>query len=329
VRVFSTCPPSGEAGGERYLGRVADVARWSERWGCAGILVYSDNSLVDPWLVAQTIVQHTESLSPLVAVQPVYMHPYAVAKLVATLGHLYGRRVHLNMTAGGFANDLTALDDATPHDRRYDRLTEYTTILQRLLAGRGPVDFAGDFYRVKKLALRPPLPGDLFPGIFVSGSSPAGLAAARTLRATAVRYPQPPGQEEPDAVEGVDRGIRVGIVAREDGADAWRIARGRFPADRAGQLTHQLAMKVSDSAWHRQLSDRTAEIEGSPYWLGPFQNYRSMCPYLVGSYEDVADALRRYVAQGYRTVILDVPSSEDDLWHASVALSRAVEAPAG
>ena len=33
------------------------------------------------------------------------------------------------------------------------------------------------------------------------------------------------------------------------------VARERFPEDRKGQITHQLAMKVSDSAWHRQLSE--------------------------------------------------------------------------
>jgi len=46
-------------------------------------LIYTDNGLVDPWLIAQAMITHTERLCPLVAVQPVYMHPYAVAKMVA------------------------------------------------------------------------------------------------------------------------------------------------------------------------------------------------------------------------------------------------------
>jgi alkanesulfonate monooxygenase len=41
---------------------VIDVARWSEEAGSEGILVYTDNSLVDPWLVSQIIVQHTTFL---------------------------------------------------------------------------------------------------------------------------------------------------------------------------------------------------------------------------------------------------------------------------
>jgi hypothetical protein len=32
----------------------------------------------------------------------------------------------MNMLAGGFKNDLITMNDSTPHDRRYDRPTEYT-----------------------------------------------------------------------------------------------------------------------------------------------------------------------------------------------------------
>ena len=77
----------------------------------------------------------TERLCPLVAVRPVYMHPYAVAKIVASIGHVYGRRVYLNMVAGGFRNDLVSLGDETSHDERYARLTEYTQIVTQLLSG--------------------------------------------------------------------------------------------------------------------------------------------------------------------------------------------------
>src|SRR5437016_14619106 len=129
LEVFSTCTQSTDGNPEAYAQRVADVARWSEQAGCKGILVYSDNRIVGAWLASHIIIQNTTRLCPLVAVQPIYMHPYAVAKLVASFGHMYGRRIYLNMVAGGFKNDLVALNDTTPHDQRYDRLIEYTRIL--------------------------------------------------------------------------------------------------------------------------------------------------------------------------------------------------------
>ena len=185
----------------------------------------------------------------------------------------------------------------------------------------------GEFYKVDKLKLAPPLPPDLMPGIFISGSSEAGLAAARTLGATAVKYPKPAGEEEAQLDGTVSAGIRIGIVAREDAEEAWAIARARFPEDRKGQLTHQLAMKVSDSLWHRQLSGTEAGTATgeSPYWLVPFQNYKTMCPYLVGSYERVAAELERYIALGYRSFILDVPPSADELHHTRVVFERALQ----
>src|SRR5438552_651251 len=233
IQIFSTCPASTGFDRDSYVAQVVRVAQWSEQAGCKGILVYTDNSLVDPWLVSQLIIQHTETLSPLVAVQPVYMHPYTVAKLVATLGFLYDRRLYLNMVAGGFKNDLNALNDPTPHDQRYERLIEYTTIIQKLLAGVEPLTFDGVFYKTNNLKLQPPLLPKLFPGIFVSGSSEAGRDAARRLDATAVQYPKPPAEYETAPPENLAQtGIRVGIIARAEAATAWRVAHERFPADR-------------------------------------------------------------------------------------------------
>ena len=323
VEVFSTCPPSNTAHLPSYRQQVIDVARWSEAAGCTGILVYSDNSQLDAWVVSDTIIRNTTALCPLVAVQPIYMHPYTVAKAIASIGALSERRVYLNMVAGGFKNDLTALNDTTPHDLRYERLVEYTGIIRQLLENSTPVTVQGSFYQVDKLRLTPSLDPSLQPGVFISGSSDAGLAAARSLGATAIKYPKP-AAEEPGADAGLDCGIRVGIIARPDSADAWAVANARFPQDRKGQLTRQLATKVSDSQWHHQLASLETD-DRSVYWLVPFNNYKTMCPYLVGSYDEVAAEMATYFARGYRTVILDVPSAPEDLEHTFAAFERAMQ----
>jgi alkanesulfonate monooxygenase len=326
--LFSTCPQSSGGDARSYARQVRDVARWSELAGCTGILVYTDNSLVDPWLVSQIIVESTERLSPLMAIQPAYMHPYTVAKMIASFGFLYHRRLCLNMVAGGFKNDLAALNDTTPHDLRYKRLIEYTRIIQQLLAGPAPVTLAGEFYKVENLRMTPPLASELFPEIFVSGSSEAGIEAARDLGAIAVKYPQPASECQPEPIgNGFRSGIRVGIIARESEEAAWEIAEQRFPEDRKGALTHQLAMKVSDSLWHKQLSE-TAEhtrAQRSPYWLRPFEHYKTFCPYLVGDYPAVAAELARYISLGHRAFILDVPPNEDELQHTARVFDRALE----
>lgn len=322
LAIFSTCPQSRDVSSEEYAQRVAETARWSEAAGCEGMLVYTDNGIADPWLVSQLILQSTQRLAPLVAVQAAYMHPYSVAKMVSTLGYLHGRRLYLNMVAGGFRNDLVALDDNTPHDERYERTVEYTQIVTRLLAGE-TVTYKGRYYSVSQLSLTPALPDALRPGVFISGSSPAGLDAARRIGAVAVKYPKRAGEEV--SQEGEDAGVRLGIVTRPSAEDAWQVAHERFPEDRKGQIAHTLAMKVSDSHWHRQLSEMgssTADDE-DPYWLWPFENYATFCPYLVGSYERVVAELRRYIDLGFRSVILDIPASEEELHHIGVVFDRA------
>ena len=335
IRILSTCPPSNRRDAATYLDEVRAIARMSEAAGHVGILVYTDNGLVDAWLLSAEIVRATERLSPLVAVQPVYMHPYTVAKMVTSFATFYGRRLWLNFVAGGFKNDLLALDDRTPHDDRYVRLGEYIGIISALLRNE-TVTFEGRYYRVENLRLTPQLDPALFPELLISGSSAEGLAVAQAANAVAVQYPQPPAQYAELAVpDGVRTGIRVGIIARESGEEAWSIAHERFPPDRRGQMTHQLAMKTSDSAWHRQLSETAASarereggIEPDPYWLVPFENYKTFCPYLVGTHERVAEEIGRYLRAGARTIILDVPVDGGDLRETGRAIELAIAAQA-
>ncbi len=325
--LFSTCPQSKDFAAADYLSHVRSVSRWSEAAGCTGMLIYTDNSIVDPWLVAQLALQETRQLCPLVAVQPVYMLPYTAAKMVASLGALHGRRIWLNMLAGGFRNDLIALGDETAHDDRYARTVEYALLMRRLLESDQPVTFSGRFYQVRGVRLAPALPEELQPGWLISGSSPAGRAAAVEMGAIAVEYPAPPDTVRDNDHVPAGRGIRVGIIARANADDAWDVAHARFPDDRRGRLSHALAMKTSDSSWHRTLSELARErpADGSPYWLWPFEQHRTFCPYLVGDFATVAKEIARYLALGHRSFILDIPVDAEDLETAATVFRMAQE----
>ncbi|MCC2321240.1 LLM class flavin-dependent oxidoreductase [Cellulomonas xiejunii] len=320
LTVFGTCPASTPEGGRDYLDRVAQVASWSDAAGHDGILIYTDNRSVDPWLVAQVVIQATARLAPLVAVQSAYMHPFTAAKLVNDLAYLHGRRVDLNIVAGGFVGDLVAMGEALPHDARYDRAVEYATIMTALFTSREAVTFDGAYYSVTGLRLTPALPAELVPRLLVSGSSPAGLAAARALSATAMVYPQQP-EQQPPADPALTQGMRIGVIARPTAVEAWEVALGRFPEDRAGRVTHRLAMSRSDSRWHQQLS-QAVEKQGT-YWMAPFKSYKTFCPYFVGDYATVGEEIGRYVDAGYTTFILDTPAEEQDLKHTAVVLDMA------
>ncbi|MGE0160274.1 MAG: LLM class flavin-dependent oxidoreductase [Gemmatimonadales bacterium] len=312
VDVFAACPSATGASPKSYLKRVRDVARWSERQRFRGALVRTDETLIDPWLVTQTAVQGTRTLVPLVVVQPTHMHPFPVARKVATLACLYGRRVFIHWVAGSLKDDV-------PHDERYARLVEFATIVRQLTDGTA-VTAEGRYYDARGLELRQAVDAALRPEFVVSGSSTAGRAASQALGALSLTHALPPDEDQVPSLEiGPSAALRIGIIARRDGDEAWRVAHRRFsPAHRRAYGAIGWARHPDDL---RLSGERAAT--GTTYWTEPFENYQTMCPYLVGSHEEVSSALARYVQRGYGTFVLDEPDSEADLENARIVFDNA------
>lgn len=321
LQIYGTYPALHGVGDGRRRGTVLDAVRWSEAAGIEGLLVFTDNESIDPWAASQFLLERAATLVPLVAVQPLYMHPYTAARMVASLAALYDRRIDLNLVTGGFRPHMWALGCALPHDDRYRRLTEYGTVLLSLLRDGGPVDFRGDYYETVQAALRTPLPQRLQPRVFVAGTSPAAAAVAREFGAVRLVYPLAPREYEVGQDLG-DCGMRVGIIARERSEDAWRIAYQRYPRDSVTERLRAFERPYLDARWSDAL---WAATDGEPagagaYWPYPFRASKEFCPYLVGSYPEVAQVLARYLDTGIRVLILAQPWEEDDLPHAVEAI---------
>lgn len=325
VTIYTTCRSAA-------LRELLDIARWAEDAGCRGALMYTSSTSVDAWMAAQATMVNTAAFVPLVAVQPVDMTPFALARAVSSLARLYGRRVDLNFVSGGFPRDLAVQGDVLPHDARYDRLTEYATIVRMLLGG-GLVSYAGQYYNVRRARLRIPVPGDLLPTAYVSGSSAASLQAGESLGIGQLSFPLLPDDfASPDVRKNkFGSGITIGIIARDDSSEAWRIAHKRFPADPEKAERMKMLLSVSVSSWQAQLASVPIadEAEGEAYWLVPFRYRHTFSPYLVGSHDEVAQAVTTYLKGGIRTFVLDIPREPDDLHHARIAIERAVAAMDG
>jgi len=331
LEVYGTYPSVRGATPDSFVAPILDVARWSESAGMRGLLVFTDNDTMDPWAAAQFLLERTATLVPLVAVQPLYMHPYTAARLVTTLACLYGRRLDLNLVAGGYRPQLRALGCTLDHDQRYARLTEYGRILLDLLGQDAPMTRHTEYFEVHQATLNPPLPAGLTPGVFVAGTSPAAAATARALGAVRLFYPH-----EPDTYAGTGApltgcGIRVGIIARDDSGQAWQLARRRFPASEVVEQMRGLHVPHYDAQWHREIWETSgaAPPVQETYWLHPFRVSREFCPYLVGSHQEVAAVLSRYLELGVGTLILNQARVEDDAFHAMEAIRQAERMAAG
>lgn len=323
--LYTSFPTDPDQPPAAYRRSLVHKLRWIEQAGCRGVLAHTDNRSLDPWAAAQFLIENTERLVPLVAVNPAYMHPYSAARAVSSIAYLYQRQLDLNLVSGGFPGHLRELGDSLEHDARYERLAEYAEALTRLLTAEGAASYQGAYYTLRGARLgTPSLDAALLPRIYVSGGSEASLEARARLALPWLTYPRMLSRyADTGALKGA--GVRFGIIARETTEQAWAEARARFPRDEQGEELHDWASTQVESQWHLNLSQdvRRLQILEQVYWLYPFRAYHTFCPFLVGTYDEVADALAEYARVGVSTLILDAPTDPDDMAHAQIALRKA------
>jgi alkanesulfonate monooxygenase len=304
----------------RYIDELMRAARFSDRNGLAGILLFAGNdTLVEPWSIAQHILANTAECSPLVAVNPVYVHPFTAAKFVSSFALLYHRKIYLNMITGTAASDLHGLgDEQLSHQDRYTRLGEFIHIVRQLLASTRPVNFNGKFYTTNHLQLRPGLPPALMPEFLIAGQSDDAHRVAKQMGCLTMQM-LPPNLEE--GLNGP--GVNFGIFARENRDEARREAKLFFQDSAEKRELLKYTMENTDSVWKQRLYDagKNDELQTNGYWLLPFLTYQADCPYLVGSYAEIGAKLRQFVQMKVSTIILDIVADEHELDHVGKALA--------
>jgi len=330
IDVYITAPSLGTKldGGyfaHEYHEKMARAGSWAEAGKCRGALIFTDHYSLDPWLVAQHLIERTETLIPLVAAQPPYMHPFTVARFISSLACMYGRRVDINLVTGGNREHLAALGSLVDHDERYKRLIEFARAIGALLGSSDPVDMEGTYYQLRSAYVHPPLRPGMFPRFFAAGSSAAARDAARRLKITRLQYPRALPEYLPGGTDLKGTGIRLGIIARDTSAQAWRIAEKRFPPSGLGERRTKMIAPLIDSTWWHQLLEDSVEpqVPDSPYWVYPLRGYGEFCPYLVGDHRTVAEYFARYLDLGITTLILQLPREEEDVQHAMIAVEQA------
>lgn len=322
VKVFTVMPRTRDK--TSYVRDLTNLACWSEACGSTGILLFLGNdTLLDPWLSACTAMSRTQDLQPLVAVNPLYMHPFAAARMISSLALLFERKIYINLIAGTAVRDHTALGDQLEHDKRYARLSEYAQVMQLLLTQRRPVSFHGHYYQINDLQLLPSLPAHLQPDFLLAGQSAAARALACSLPAETLQMLGP----DLDGPADAQGGLYFGIVTRPDRAAALEAARAYFPADDVGREVAARAMQATDATWKRRLwsESESEEISTCGYWLGPFKNFQSDCPYVVGERAVLSGIIAELVRKGTSTFVIDTPVAEVELQEIAAAFKGARE----
>jgi alkanesulfonate monooxygenase len=317
LRIFPAIPRNPNPA--TYVDELMRIARFSELNGFAGILLFTGNDIfVEPWSMAQHILAQTSKSSPLIAVNPIYMHPFTVAKCVSSFAQLYARKVYLNMVTGTAISDLRNLGDQHSHEERYLRLSEFIHVVRQLLAGTRPITFSGRFYATNNLQLRPRLPAALMPEFLIAGQSEDARRVSKEMGCVMMQM-LPANLEEGITAPGVN----FGIFARQTRDQARREAKLLFKDSVENRELLKYTMDNTDSVWKWRLNEagQTGELHENGYWLLPFLTYQADCPYLVGSYAEIGAKLRRFAEKNVGTIILDVLADEEELRHVCKALA--------
>ncbi|SFD85096.1 dimethylsulfone monooxygenase SfnG [Paracidovorax konjaci] len=130
---------------------------------------------------SQALLHATTTLKVLAAILPGPWHPAVVAKQIATIDHISGGRIGINVVSGWFKGEFTAIGEHwLEHDERYRRSNEFIRALKGIWT-QDNFTFKGDFYRFNDYTLSPKPLQKPHPEIFQGGSSRAARDNAASV----------------------------------------------------------------------------------------------------------------------------------------------------
>lgn len=160
---------------------VRVFAQAHEHAGFDRILVPASSASPDTLLTVAYAASVTQKIGFLLAHRPGFVAPTLAARQLATLDHYTGgNRLAVHYISGGSDVDQQRDGDFLSHDERYARTDEYLTLLRRVWTEDQPFDHEGTYYRVKGATSEAkPLQKPYVPIFFGGASGPALQVAGK------------------------------------------------------------------------------------------------------------------------------------------------------
>lgn len=307
------------------LDALTAQARAIEANGWKGALIGAGWGRPDCFTLATALAARTTSFEPLVAIRPGYWQPAQFAAVAASLDHLSGGRLRVNIVSG--QDNLAAYgDNEGDQTQRYARTREFMRLIRRLWTEE-QVSFTGDYFHVADSTVQPriaPRGERAHPLLYFGGASEAAERVAATEADIQLFW----GEPRDDIAERIDRlrtlcgrldrdlpalqfGLRITTLVRDTTEQAWRDAEAKVAEMKKGggiwddHKTHHAAGQQRLLALQQRGDVLDENLYTAP---GKYGAGGAGTTWLVGSAEDVAQSLRRYAALGISQFILsDTP----------------------
>jgi alkanesulfonate monooxygenase len=318
----------GDAGVENHnsLETLTAHARALENHGWKGALIGTGWGRPDTFAVATALTARTTTFEPLIAIRPGYWRPAHFASAAATLDHLSGSRVRINIVSG--QDDLAAYGDREGDQaHRYARTKEFMRLIRRLWTEE-KVTFAGEHFEVTASTVEPRIQADgnrRHPKLYFGGASPAAERVSVTEADVQLFWGEPlDGIRERIArlkalSKELDRdlpplefGLRITTFVRDTREQAWAEAEAKVAEMAKTKGAHWNDHRGWVSIGQRRLLDlhEQAEVLDDNLYTTPgkFGGGGAGTTWLVGSAQDVADSLKKYRDLGITHFVLsDTP----------------------
>ncbi|MFG1658313.1 LLM class flavin-dependent oxidoreductase [Micromonospora chersina] len=308
------------------LETLTSHAKALEEHGWGGALIGTGWGRPDTFTVATALAARTTTFQPLIAIRPGYWRPANFASAAATLDHLSGGRVLINVVSG--KDDLAAYGDGEGDQaHRYARTREFLQIVRKLWTEEN-VTYRGEHFSVtgSTLALRPVVHGERrHPRLYFGGASPAAEEVAATEADVQLFW----GEPLDGVAERIERlkqlgeklgrehaplefGLRVTTLVRDTTEQAWADAEAKVAEMAKGSGGTTRDRNWQAAVGQRRLLDLAARgevLDDNLYTTpGRFGGGGAGTTWLVGSAEEVARSLRNYQGLGVTHFVLsDTP----------------------
>lgn len=301
-------------------------AKALEEHGWKGALIGTGWGRPDTFTVTTALAARTTTFEPLIAIRPGYWRPANFASAAATLDHLTGGRVRVNIVSG--QDNLAAYGDSEGDQaQRYARTKEFMRLVRRLWTEENVTD-DGQHFRVTESTVVPRIPvrGDRrHPKLYFGGASAAAERVAAAEADVQLFWGEPLegvrerierlktlSKELDRDLPPLEFGLRITTLVRDTTEQAW--------ADAESKVAEMA--KNQDSGWqnHRrrvavgqqrllELHERGEVLDDNLYTTpGKYGAGGAGTTWLVGSAQEVANSLRKYQALGITHFVLsDTP----------------------
>ena len=221
--------------GHNSLDTLTRHAKALEANGWTGALLGTGWGRPDTFTVATALAARTDTFEPLIAIRPGYWRPANFASAAATLDHLTGGRVRINIVSG--KDNLDAYGDSEGDQaHRYARTREFMELVRKLWTEEN-VTYTGEHFQVTDSTVVPRIHvqgARRHPQLYFGGAS----AAAEQVSATQADVQLFWGEPLEDVRQRIERlkalsqalgrehaplefGLRITTLVRDTTEQAW------------------------------------------------------------------------------------------------------------